>query len=529
MAYKRHFVFLTIIFSAALLVNFTPSIITNIPLKNQLSSDAELHATHWREFSANEGNNFANDEMFKKDTRPRGELFVNKLLVRLGEWSKVGLLEWSALVSGLSLIIFLSGVYFVVAYSLKNSWLGFLVALGSIIPAFSLGGSTWGFLAQGFLPRELALGIAAWIILIYFYGLEKNHIWASRSVFLLSGIFSNWYPVLFFHFAAIVFVAEIIRLKSIKKELLIYGLLYAAGASFALIDIFIKSAQTAPIDLEVFRFRFRYMLLSSFEYTFLRYLRRFLIYAAVVAGLFIFSKKTLNRDELRPLSPWYAIWLSAALISLIGIVLENFTTFARFLFSRASVWFLFASMTIIAYTIHKIYEKRVKNNFLLSAILATGILLIFIGQSAIPSIYRQLRDLKANAANYNNYITLLENLKEATPNDAIILAPPRDANKIRAYGSRGTYVSWKEGGITLLDGKSGREWFERLHEVEAVFGQKNLEALQKYAQAKNIRYIIYNTDEVSTDKQQSTLLPVLLKSGPFVLSENLNFFEKHKD
>ena len=439
-------------------------------------------------------------------------------MVRLGEWLKGGVLEWSSWVSSLSLIVFLSGVYFVVAYSLKNSWLGFLVALGSIIPAFSLGGSTWGFLAQGFLPRELALGIAVWIMLIYFYGLEKNHIWAGRSVFLFSGIFSNWYPVLFFHFAAVLFVAEIIRLKSIKKELLVYGLLYAAGASFALIDIFIKSTHTAPIDLEVLRFRFRYMLLSSFEYAFLRYLRRFLIYAVVVAGLFIFSKKTLNRDELRPLSPWYAVWLSAALISLTGIVLENFTTFARFLFSRTSVWFLFTSMAIIAYTIHKIYEKKIKNNFPLSAVLATGILLIFIGQSAIPSIYRQLRDLRINSTNYNDYIALLENLRNVTPNDAIILASPREAYKIRVYGSRGAYVSWKDGGITLLDGRSGREWFERLHEVEAVFGQKNLEVLQKYAQTKNIRYIIYNTDEISIDNQQLTLIP-LLKSGPFVLSE----------
>ena len=528
MTYGKHAIFLTVIFSAVLLINFTLSIITNIPLKNQLSSDAELHLTHWREFSTNEGNDFANDEMFRKDTRPRGELLVNKLLVRLGEWLKVGLLEWSIWVSSLSLVVFLSGIYFVVAYSLKKPWLGFLVALGSIIPAFSLGGSTWGFLAQGFLPRELALGIAVWIMLIYFYGLEKNRIWVSRLVFLLAGIFSNWYPVLFFHFAAVFFIAEIIRLKSIRKELLIYGLLYAAGASFALMDIFIKSAQTAPIDLEVFRFRFRYMLLSSFEYTFLRYLRRFLIYIAIVTGLFIFSKKTLNSDELRPLSPWYAIWLSAALISLAGIVLENFTTFARFLFSRASVWFLFASMVIIAYTIHRIYEKKVKNSLLSSTVLATGILLIFTGQSAIPSIYRQIKDLRINSANYNNYISLLENLKEVTPNDAIILASPREANKIRAYGARGTYVSWKEGGIALLDGKSGREWFERLHEVDAVFGQKNLEALQKYAQAKNIRYIIYNTNEISNDNQQLTLFP-LLKSGPFVLSENLNFSEKNKN
>ena len=129
-----------------------------------------------------------------------------------------------------------------------------------------------------------------------------------------------------------------------------------------------------------------------------------------------------------------------------------------------------------------------------------------------------MRDLRINSTNYNDYIALLENLRNVTPNDAIILASPREAYKIRVYGSRGAYVSWKDGGITLLDGRSGREWFERLHEVEAVFGQKNLEVLQKYAQTKNIRYIIYNTDEISIDNQQLTLIP-LLKSGPFVLSE----------
>ena len=373
---------LLIIFVVALVYNFSFFFFTGIPLRHQLNGDAEVHVAHWREFSVKEKNIFANDAMFKLDIRPQGELFVDKVLVRIGEFFKIDVLNLSVILSFISLFIFLSGVYFVAAHSLNNRLMGFLAGLGSVIPAFSLGGSSWGFVASGFLPRDLALGFAVWLLGLYFYGIRHDSPWSIRIVFLVSGLLANWYPVLFFHYVLVIILADVIRLKSIKLEHFFYGLLFGAGAIFAISDVIAKSINFTPINLELFRARFSYLLLEPWQYAIFRYLRRFILYVAIVSGLYYIAKKVVLKDEMSPLKTWYIIWLSAGLLSITGLYLENYTSWARFFLSRTSIWFLFASMAIVAYTIFLIGKCRASRYKLMAV---TLISLIFLGQSMIPT------------------------------------------------------------------------------------------------------------------------------------------------
>ena len=509
--YRKHAARLIVIFAAAAILNILPVFITGVPLDKQLSSDAEYHVVHWQEFSKSYSGNFQKDDMFRLDTRPAGDLLFDKILVAVGEFLKQRVDRWSVIVSALALALFLGAVYFVVSYSLQSPTTGFIVGLGSIVPTFALGGASWGFLTQGFVPKELAMSMAIWLLLLYFYGIRNRSPWHIRTVFLVSGVLSNWYPVLFFHYALMLGLAETIRLKTLNKEHLFYALFYFVGAPLALWDIFRKSQETSSLDLEILRSRFGYMMLSSWQYAILHYLRRFIIYLFILPGLYFIAKRRLAESEKSELSPWYAIAISAATISILGLLLENFSPLTKFLFSRTSIWFLFASMVVVVVALQKIFSKKMG--------LVTGMtLLIFLGQSAIPSIYRQLRNDYTNAENYRRYLAVLTKLQDLVPSQEIILANPKDANKIRAYGNRGVYVAWKDGGISLLDGKGGAEWLKRMRETTEIFDKKDFGLFKKFAEEKNLNYLLYQDGDIEIGKSELEK-NTIFKLAPFGITK----------
>ncbi len=518
MQYKKTIIHVAIIFIAAGILNGAFRAAGNIPLYQHLSSDAELHIVHWRDYSRIDPNAFVKDEMFARDTRPQGELFMDVVMVRIGEFVGVDTLPWSVFVSMISLAIFLTGIYFLVSYSLQSAEIGFLVALGSVVPAFALGGTSWGFLAEGFLPRELAVGIAVWLLYLYFYGIRLASTKHIATVFIFAGILSNWYPVLFFHFMFVLLLADIICLRSIKKEHVLYGVLWAICAPFAFYDIFAKSSSVTPINISTMRSRFGYMLFDGFEYTFVRYLRRFIIYSALISGAYALSKNIFTDDENKIITPWRSIWLSSFFISIFGILIENYTPYTKFLFSRASLWFLFSSMVIVAYTTKAICAKKIdyfKGSLLIPW---TIVLSIFLGQSSIPSIYRELKDLSVDRSDYAHYIKTIKKMEEFVPAGDLVLADPKDANKIRAYGNRGIYVSWKDGGISLLDGKGGEEWISRMTETSAVFQTQDFSTIKKFGEEHGMRFLFYREGEITTGSEELEKSTVF-RAGPYGIAE----------
>ncbi len=515
---KTIIIHLAIIFLVALLYNSTYFILTDVPLRYQLNGDAEVHVAHWREFSLKEADIFTKDDMFKFDIRPAGELFIGKILARAGEFVGLDVLIWSLILSYISFAILLVGVYFVVSYSLDSYRVGFWVALGSIIPAYSLGGSSWGFTPHGFLPRELALGLAVWLLYLYFYSIKVNSIWHRRLVFLLAGLLANWYPVLFFHYVAVLILADIFKSRSIKLEHFLWGLIFIAGAGWAVADIITKSLSASPLNLEIFRQRFGYMLLDSWDYVFLRYLRRFIIYTVLVAVLyFLFNRKISYNEQNRFLKDWYAIFLSSGLLSLLGLYIENDTTLARLFISRTSVWFIFSAMVIIAYIFQAFGGLTIKK---FKPLCSPILILIFIGQSMIPTVYRHISELRNSASDYKSFIVAMEELKDFVPPSEVILADPNQAVKIRAYGSRSTYVAYKDGNIALLDGGKATIWSNRMKEVEAVMESGDLGRVNKFALDHKIKYFLF--DNRMFPNFTNWKGNILFSSGAYVLAQASN-------
>ncbi len=517
MAKKRYAVYLIIIVVAEFLVNKAPSVLTDIPLNHQLSSDAEVHINHWRQFSANNPVDFSNDRMFSQGIWPKGQLFIDKLLVKTGEWFGQEAADWSISVSIISLVIFLSGVYFIITYGTGNSFWGLLLSLGSIVPTISLGGSSWGFLTKGFLPRELGLGIAVWLLALYFYSLKNNKRVYRYLVFALTGVFSNWYPIMFLHFFLLLFIVEIIRQRSFNKEHVFYVLLFIICAPLAFIDFVTKSSDMSPINMAIFYDRFKYMLLNSPEYALLKYLRRSIIYTVLVVIVFLQNRILKNKTEGNMLI-WQNIWLSSGVLSIVGVLIENFTPFAKFLISRTSIWFIFSSMFIITYGATETAKRYIKIRLLSPVILAFLLLVIFLGQSSLVSIYRNARGLQANSSEYRQYITGLEQLKTITPAGSIILANPNNADDIRIYGQRGTWASWKDGNIAIIDGRGATEWFERMQKTNEILEQKDFIKIKSFSKENGVGYFFYRKGDIVSGLQELEK-NTIFKSGVFGIAQ----------
>lgn len=496
---KRHALFLTIIFLTAAIFNALPWLLSGIPLSGQLSSDAENHIEHWYEYSKYYDGNFLQDKFFQYDIRPAGDLFVDKIFVHIGESLGIKLPIWSVIISIIALGLFLSGAYAVSFFALNDAFLALIVGLGSIIPTHALGGTSWGFLTLGYLPRELAIGFALWLLLLFLYGKRQNIAWMPFAIFFAIGIFANWYPILFFHLAIVLVVADIIQNRRISKEHILYCILFTVGAFFAIFDVISKAKETIVPDLSIVHIRLGYMYISSFTYGVLRYLRRVIIYAVWIPGLILFSKKFLKEKVKENLSFWLALWISAGIIMTIGVLLEQFTVYAKFWFSKTSLFFIFASMIITSAMLARAFENFFPSHRLKKVILASLLLIIFIGQSSIPTIYRSISSTVKNVSSEKSFREALNVLSLHTTSKDIILANTSYSNKVRAYALRSVYSSWKDGGVSVLDGRRGKEWYERFIKTNEVFQTNDLNTIIEFSRKNGISVILLETNTIKNN------------------------------
>jgi hypothetical protein len=473
----------------AVVINSLPWFLSGIPLSKQLSSDAEYHVVHWQEYSKNYEGNFLEDKSFRLDTRPAGDLFVDKIFVKIGDFLNIDLPDLSIFVSAAALLIFLSGLYALCCFIFKDSFWAFVISLGSIVPTFALGGTSWGFVALGYLPRELALGFCLWLLLLFLYGKEENVKKLSYLVFFIAGLLANWYPVSFMHFMVVLLLADIIYKKKISREHFLYGILFFGGASFAVFDVLSKLKMTTPPDLSILHLRFGYMKISSFRYGAFHYLRRIILYLIWISSLIFVHQNFLKVRIKENISFWISIFISSGIIMTIGVFLEEYTVYAKFLFSRTSLFFILASMVISVIVVANIFEYFWPNLKFKKMIVGAILLLIFIGQSSIPTIYRYLADTAQNSTEQKSFFDALKFLSDKTGPKDIILSDTKYSNKIRAYAERAVYSSWKDGGIALLDGGGGREWYAGYVQNNRILQTGDLNKILKFCKDNKLSTI----------------------------------------
>jgi hypothetical protein len=492
----KNSLFLVVIFLVAVVINGLPWFLSGISLSNQLSSDAEYHIVHWYEYSKNYKDNFLQDKSFKLDARPAGDLFLDKIFVKMGDFFNINLPNLSIFVSMIALFLFLSGVYSLCCFVFGDSFWAFILSLGSIIPTFALGGTTWGFLTLGYLPRELALGFCLWLLLLFLYGKRENILKLSYSVFFITGLLANWYPVVLIHFASVLILADIIQKRKISKEHFSYGILFLGGASLAIFDVLSKANMATLPDLSILHFRYGYMSFSSFRYGVFHYLRRIILYSIWTSFLIFTYRKFLKEKTKEDVSFWISIFISSGILMAVGVLLEEYTVYAKFLFSRTSLFFILASMIISTIVLVNTFDNFFPNIKFKKMIVGGVLLLIFIGQSSIPTIYRSLADTVQNTNEQKSLLNAIHFLSKYTSSKDMVLADTGYANKIRAYGKRAVYSSWKDGGIALLDGRGGKEWYDRFLQNNKVLQTGDLNEMLKFSTKNGITAIFIEKDKI---------------------------------
>ncbi|MBX4216105.1 hypothetical protein KW797_04110 [Candidatus Parcubacteria bacterium] len=517
---RTHIALLSAIFFFAFLLNSAPYFLAGIPPAYRQSSDAAVHMVNWQEFSKDYAGNFEHDTMFQAFPGvPSGVLASEKILVRISEALGIPLLEFGAGISWLSLALFLAGVYFVVLYPTKNRLLSFLISLVSVVPVISLGLSGWGFLTLGFVPKEISVGISVWLTLLYLRGAEtdsnKRIVWC----FALLGLFANWYPPVFFHYAAVLLAAEVMRARSLRKEHILYGLVFLLTAPVALYDIFVRGGHlTAPIISIVMEYYGAP--LHSLSYLFVHYLRKQVVYMVLVGGLWYLYRRVRTMEYPPVMRIWYFLWWSTLLWSLVGVGIEVFAPlYMKYLISRISVWFYFSSMVIVAFTGYELWRARFGGSAMQKIIFSAVLLIVLFGQTSILSVYTGIRGEIAESGDYRQYLSVVTRLSSFVPPSSLVFAnPDRGAATIRTYGGVGVYVAKKDAIVTLYDGASAAAWEARYKETQEVFATKDFSAIRAYALAHGLEYYFFSTKDI--DKGAASLESMtVLKEGDYGLAK----------
>lgn len=466
----------------AIAFNLVPVIASDLPLSRQLSSDAEWYAVALMRVTVPPA--IASDDVYALELLPATEREALGLTVRLGQLTGLDLLDWSVLLSFVTVAVFVLGAYAVTRATLPPS-LALLVSLALIVPVHALGSTQLGFQAMGFLPRDLGLALSMIVLLGYIRAGRRTA--PLAATFLLCGLLANVYSMLYAHLALVLLGAEALRDRGVRPRIFAFAMLLVIGALPTELEVLTQVRFSAP-DPEILRIRESSLLLSSLSSALTQLLRRPLIYAGLLVLLVTIARRMGRLRDNGMLTPWFAIATSSAAITVLGLVVENATPFVRYLPSRASVFFLFAAMVLCAALLPSIAEQWRGSRGRLIGIAALAA--IFLVQSNVPTVARQIYDDVALAAERREVSLIAVRLAETTGSTDTFLAPadelPDIAASLRTYARRPTFVSFKDLGVVLYDGARGRALFGRWEAAQAVLRASEVDVIRSFLREHHI-------------------------------------------
>lgn len=502
---------LTVLIAWATLFTLMPFAVSGIPLWHQLSSDAEWYAA----VSAMtlDPHILTADQSFTPDAKPSGERLVQWVFVHITDGLGLSLLQGSIVVSYASLIVFVCGIYMLTRYALGNSRYAFMVASFTVIPIHVLGGTTFGFQALGFLPRDFALSFLPIVLLLYCYAIRQPTPLYLILTYFVCGMLTNLYVLLFPHLFVTLLLAEVIRTHRIGWIYVVYGGAFGLGAVPAIVDVLGRVSAPTPIDLAIMQLRHSYMMVGPFMESIGRYLRRFIIYTVVVATLWFLVRRYGTDEEKDALRPWFSIVAGAFIIAVIGVYIESTTVHAKYFLSRTSLFLTLGAMMICCVGVEVTCRQWMGTRA--RAVAMAVVAGIFLLQSNLPSVYRLLRDSHATSEQRQRFLTAVERLKVISGIHDVVLAPSEIqmdmAASLRTYALRPIYVSEKDGGVSMLDGERGRKWLKRYRTLQEVLSSSDAGPLLRLMRDERIAYAFL--PETSPPAQDKAIQPYVVANA----------------
>lgn len=474
---------IAVLWAWALVFSFAPAFASQLPLSAQLSSDAEWYAVALMRVS--DPPLIANDDVFALDLLPAPERHVLAFFANMADALHLDILDWSVALSLVALALYVAGLYLLLRWSLSPA-IAFSLAAVLVVPVHALGGTTLGFEARGFLPRDLALALAMFVLIGYVRAGGNGR--GLAAIFVLCGGLANGYSMLYAHLAVVLLGAELLRDRRLGIRHFAFGLCFVAGALPTVVDILTSDRRFAPPDAEILVIREGSLLLQGPISAIIQALRRLIIYAAVVGLVLAFGWRALAPELRGRLGPWIPVLASSGTISIAGLILENATPYTRYLPSRASVFFFLAASIVIAASLPALgAAMRGPRGRALGVATAFA---IFVAQSNVPTVYRELVDAVRLAPERADFMTVARSLRESTTAATVLSATadevPDLAASLRTYARRPVYVSFKDVGIVLYDGARGRMFYERWRESQAALGSGAIDQIRAFLLAHGI-------------------------------------------
>lgn len=507
---------LAVLAAWALTFTLVPSIVTGVPLSRLLSSDAEwyvaLEATLVDPSLLTADRGFA----YSRWVKPGYETVWHRGIGELASFSGLDIWTASVGVSIVTLVVFVWLIYALAARTLHDETLAFVIAAILVIPVHALAATTLGFQALGFLPRDLALTVALVILLAYFRACRCGS--GMTAVFVACGVIGNFYILLFTHLCATLLVAEVIRARRVKVRHIGYAVAFVLAVLPAVASSLSTLRGAAPIDVAIMRMRQPYLLVLPFMPALETTLRRVVIYVLVAVPLAAIVDRYGSELERKSVAAWTPIALGALAVTVLGMVIENTTTLAPYQISRTSVFFLLASMMISAVGLQVLsrlwWTAAPRQAGLI------GLTCLLLLQSNLPSVYRSIRDLRAGREERQSLLDAANWLRHYTDADARVLAPStvdKDlALTLRAYSLRPSFVTEKDGGVSMVDGEQARQWLRRFRTMQETLASRDARALFGLMRSEGVTYAVLPVDGLPLP-QDLVRASIVHEAGRFVV------------
>jgi len=176
-------------------------------------------------------------------------------------------------------------------------------------------------------------------------------------------------------------------------------------------------------------------------------------------------------------------------------------------------------MLIVGYTAWQLVRARWGSGYKVTMLFAFVLSAVLIAQSSISNLVGGFMEFRRDAAQYRDYVSAMQQLHTLVPLGSVVLAnPDGEANTLRPYGDVASWVSAKDGNISLFDGDAARAWYARYKESQAAFATHDGAAIRSYALSHGLQYYAFNMSDLSVHQDVITKA-TLMRVGVYGLAK----------
>ena len=371
------------------------------------------------------------------------------------------------------------------------------VSLLSLIEIHILGGTTFGMRGFGFLPRDLVQPIIILAFSEYIYIKQAALKKCSANLPILGLCTLLVYPLSALHFCILILLMEIRNLKGFMflffgKKRLLNNFIFFVGLLVVALIIYERSNLNA-INLELLQQRNGFMIFDFSNAGSWKYIRRFVTELALIGVVLLLMRNSTKEFSENLILRLFFI---SSGISIVGLFIESTTSHMALFLSRLSFFSHLTFMLFIAWTLWKIFGKyKSKYNLLFLTLIFFFSAIHFNFITLARWTTKELNELSIVPEIKKDFCQKILNNRETNQRVLVFSDKHVDlADKFRYICRVPVFVTYKDGGITLSDGKLGKKWNDNWN-ISSGGIEIGLKALNKQILQGDFSHVVFKTVE----------------------------------